>query len=175
MQKKKEKSKNNQSTPFLIRLNCLYGLKVCLFPHIPHFGTKTRTFFAADWRKWRDSALRHREGHIHAGGKCCLCSAQPVRYPKISTPAAPREHRHNHGRFVQRCRDIYQRYLDRTAGREPAVGSLDGKTAAFAWYASKQIVVSVVQVRRCGGGATLTHFVSERWVLRSRCMDEKRG
>lgn len=134
--KKKEKSKNNQWTPLHNRLISAYSLKVCLFSHIPHFGNKNSDFFffffAAHWRKWRDSALRHREGHIHAGGKCCLCSAQPVRYPKISTPAAPREHRHNHGRFVQRCRDTYQRNLDRAAGREPAVGSLDGKTAAFA-------------------------------------------
>lgn len=132
---RKKKSKNYQRAPLHDRLICahLRNLrKSVYFPIFHILVPNPNIFFAADWRKSRDSALRHREGHIHAGGKCCLCSAQPVRYPKISTPAAPQEPRHSHGRFAQRCRDTYQRNPDRTAGREPAVGSLDGKTAAFA-------------------------------------------
>lgn len=52
----------------------------------------------------------------HPGGKCRLCSAQPVRCPKISTNASIAGDRHDNGRFVQWCSTVYQRNRDRTAG-----------------------------------------------------------
>lgn len=93
------------------------------FPFFGPFCIKTWTFCSRHWRKWRDSALRHREGHILEAS-----AAPPVRYPKISTTQALQESGNNDGRFVQWCSTLlHQRNPDRTAGRDRSVGFLDGK------------------------------------------------
>lgn len=95
-----------------------------------------------------------------------------MRYPKISTFQL----RGNTGTTTAAsCSDAATHTKEiLIAPLDGNLQSVEGKTAAFAWNASKQILVSVVQVRRCDGGATLTHFVREKWVFRLSCMDKER-
>lgn len=67
----------------------------------------------------------------HTGGKCCLCSAQPVRCPKIST-----EHEHCWRPAQQRpLRAVMQHRIPKKpwshCGTGPVVGFLDGKRRCF--------------------------------------------
>lgn len=92
----------------------------------------------------------------------CSASALPENFHYTSIAGD----RHNNGRFVQWCSNVYQRNPDRTAGQDQLSDSWM-ENSDVAWYASKYILVSLVQVRCCScwrllstGGPTLTYFVT---------------
>lgn len=167
-----------------LRVSPSLPLLCCFPPLVSNF----KTFFAAGahWRKWRDSALRHRKGHIQEAnaapwallGSARLGSASNAR-PKISTTRALRESSGggggtNDGRFVQWCSSLHQRNPDRTAGHDRLSASWM-ENSDVAWHASKQTLVSLVQSAAACWRSDLNLLCHSgvRWVSRSTCSDKK--
>lgn len=88
----KRKCYNKQMTAYLcnpIDENYIHRSASC-FPLV-HFLHQTLTFCSLSRLTQVKRSRITSSWRPHTGGKCCLCSAQPVRYPKISTTQALQE------------------------------------------------------------------------------------